>query len=149
MRIEKIVNTIVETMTKIKEKIEEKIGELQKNLKVAIESIVDSKNKIIYKIDKKIYNLKYRRATYVPEKGLWVSTVVFPKGIASIDSSIDGKGNITIYGVTDVFAGDEKKVYFESLYAVYIKKPSESGDVHRDVVKRVKCGYVTENIINV
>lgn len=83
---------------------------------------------------KVIYNLRYRRLTYVSEKGMWVSTVVFPYKIE------DG-----VCGVTDVFSGNEKNVDFDPLYSVYIKKASESGNIHRDVVKCAKGGYILQN----
>lgn len=51
--------------------------------------------KIAYRIKKKIYDLKYRRLTYIHEKGLWVSTKMTEDGVC---------------GVTDVFAGNDKKV---------------------------------------
>ena len=107
----------------MKEKLKEKI----KELRIAIQ-------KIVYKIKKKIYDLKYRRVAYISEKGMWVSTVVFP------DSITDG-----IYGVTDVFSGDEKKVGFETLHSVYIKKVSDTINIHRDVVKCVKNGFILKN----
>lgn len=91
--------------------------------------------KMVYRIKKGIYNFRYRRLTYIPEKGMWVSTVVFPDKMTE-----DG-----VRGVTDVFAGNEKKVNFEALYSVYIKKPSESENIHRDVVKCVRNGYVFQN----
>lgn len=94
--------------------------------------------KIVYMIKKKIYYLKYRRLTYIPEQGLWVSTVVFPGKVTE-----DG-----VCGVTDVFAGNEKKVDFEALHSVYIRYASESGNIHRDVVKCVKGGNVIENLKN-
>jgi hypothetical protein len=103
--------------------------EKMKELKMKIQ-------KMVYWIKKKIYNLRYRRLTYIPEKGLWVSTVVFP-----IKMTEDG-----VCGVTDVFAGNEKKVDFDALHSVYIKNASESGDIHRDVVKRMKCGHIIENL---
>lgn len=92
--------------------------------------------KMVYWIKKKIYYFKYRRLTYISEKGMWVSTVVFPAKITE-----DG-----ICGVTDVFVGNKKKIDFETLYSVYIKNASESGNIHRDVVKCVKGGYVMENL---
>lgn len=118
---------------KMKEKMKENIKQLIKNLKTTIQSIVKVKNKIVFKMKRKIYNLMYRRLTYIPEKGMWVSTVVFPKDLAFIDK----EDNVTICGVTDVFAGNEKKVDFEPLHTVYIKKASESGNIHREVVKRI------------
>jgi len=108
----------------MKEKMKENIRELKTEIQ-----------KIIYKIKKKIYDLKYRRLTYIPEKGVWVSTVVFPAKMTE-----DG-----VCGVTDVFAGNDKKVDFESLRSVYIKEASESGNIHRDVVKYVKSGHIMEN----
>ncbi len=117
-------------------KIKDKIKENIQKFRLAILYIVKLKNKIVYKIMKKIYILMYRRVTYIPEKGMWVSTVVFPGNI------VDG-----ICGMTDVFAGDRKKVEsFEALHSEYIKKGSESGDIHRNVVKLVKTGIVTKNI---
>lgn len=115
----------------MKEKKKEKIKELIKELKAKIQ-------KIVYMIKKKIYYLMYRRLTYIPEKGLWVSTVVFPGKVTE-----DG-----VCGVTDVFAGNEKKVNFEALHSVYIKEASESGNIHRDVVKCVKGEYIIENLKN-
>ena len=100
-----------------------------KELKIKIQ-------KMVYKIKKKIYDLRYRRLTYIPEKGVWVSTVVFPAKIRE-----DG-----VCGVTDVFAGNDKKVDFEALHSVYITNASESGDIHRDVVKCVKGGHIIENL---
>lgn len=91
--------------------------------------------KIVYRIKKGIYNFMYRKVTYIPEKGMWVSTVVFPVKMTKDE----------IYGITDVFAGNEKKVNFDALYSVYIKKPSESGNIHRDVVKCVRNGYIFQN----
>lgn len=110
--------------------------ELKQKLKMTIQDIVKVKNKIVYKIMKKIYNLKYRRLTFISEKGMWISTVVFPATLTE-----DG-----VCGVTDVFAGNEKKVDFEPLHTVYIKKASESSHIHRDVVKFVKGGYI-KNIL--
>lgn len=90
--------------------------------------------KIIYMIKKKICDIIYKRLTYIPERGLWVSTVVFPVEI------IDG-----VYGVTDVFRGDNKKVNFESLYSVYIKKISNTTHIHGVVVDSIKRGYILKN----
>lgn len=115
--------------------MKDEIKENIQKFRLAILYIVKLKNKIVYKIMKKIYILMYRRVTYIPEKGMWVSTIVFPGKIA------DG-----ICGVTDVFAGDIDKVKsFEALHSVYINKGSESEDVHRNVVKYVKSGFVVEN----
>lgn len=111
----------------MREEIKEKIRELKINIQ-----------KIVYKIKKKIYYLMYRRLTYIPEKGVWVSTVVFPAKMTE-----DG-----VCGVTDVFAGNEKKVDFESLHSVYIKDASESGNIHRDVVNCVKGGHIMKNFEN-
>ncbi len=111
--------------------------ELKQKLKMTIQDIVKVKNKIVYKIMKKIYNLKYRRLTFISEKGMWISTVVFPATLTE-----DG-----VCGVTDVFAGNEKKVDFEPLHTVYIKKASESSYIHRNVVKCVKGGYIMKNIL--
>ena len=125
----------------MKENIKEKIKELKikiKELKIKIKQLKIVIHKIIYEIQKKIYDLKYRRVTYIPERGLWISTVVFPENI------IDG-----IYGMTDVFPGNEKKVDFESLHSVYIKKVSDAVNIHRDVVKCVKNGYILKNEVNV
>lgn len=94
--------------------------------------------KMVYWIRKKIYDLRYRRLTYIPEKGMWVSTVVFPAKMTE-----DG-----VCGVTDVFAGNDKKVNFEALHSAYITDVSESGNIHRDVVKLVKCGYIMQNVEN-
>lgn len=104
-------------------------------MKEKINQLKTKIQKIVYKIKKKIYDLKYRRLTYIAEKGMWVSTVVFPAKMTE-----DG-----VCGVTDVFAGNEKKVDFETLHSVYITNASESGDIHRDVVKCVKGGHVMEN----
>jgi hypothetical protein len=108
-------------------------------MKEKINQLKTKIQKIVYKIKKKIYDLKYRRLTYIPEKGLWVSTVVFPAKMTE-----DG-----VCGVTDVFAGNEKKVDFETLHSVYIKNVSESGDIHRDVVKCVKGGHIMKNLKSV
>lgn len=107
-------------------------------MKEKINQLKTKIQKIVYKIKKKIYDLRYRRLTYVPEKGLWVSTVVFPDKVTE-----DG-----VCGVTDVFAGNEKKVDFEALHSVYMTNVSESGNIHRDVVKCVKGGYIMENFEN-
>ena len=107
-------------------------------MKEKMKEIKTKIQKIVYKIKKKIYDLKYRRLTYIPEKGMWVSTVVFPAKMTE-----DG-----VCGVTDVFAGNEKKVDFETLHSVYIKKASESGNIHRDVVKCVKGGRIMQNFEN-
>lgn len=90
---------------------------------------------IVYKIKKKIYDFMYRRLTYIPEKGVWVSTVVFPTNIT------DG-----IYGVTDVFQGNEKKVDFEALHSVYITNVSDAVNIHRDMVKSVKNGILKNEV---
>lgn len=111
--------------------------ELVQKIKMAIQYIVKIKKRIVYKIKKKMYDLKYRQLTYIPEKGVWISTVVFPVEIT------DG-----ICGVTDVFQGNEKKVDFEPLHTVYIKKVSESINIHRDVVKCVKSGHILKNEVN-
>lgn len=111
-----------------------RIEELKMRIGEIFISLVRIKNKLIYKIKKKICDLRYRRLTYVHEKGMWISTVVFPVEI------VDG-----IYGITDVFAGKEKQVDFMPLHSVYIKKISESGNIHRDVVKCVKSGYILKN----
>lgn len=117
----------------------EKIKELNKKLKKIT-------NKIVYKIMKKYYDLVYRKVTYIPERGLWVSTVVFPKDIAFTD----GEDNVAVCGVTDVFRGNKRKVTsFEALYSVYINKVSESGNIHRDVVKCIKGGYFLENEVKI
>ncbi len=111
-------------------------------MKEKIKEMKTKINNIVYKIKKKIYDIIYRRITYIPEKGLWVSTVVFPS-----DLSINGK--TTICGVTDVFEGNEKKVYFDSLYTVYLNKPSESSEIHRKIVKLVRCGYFDREVIRI
>lgn len=103
-------------------------------MKEKINQLKTKIQKIVYKIKKGIYNFMYRRLTYIPEKGMWISTVVFPAKMTE-----DG-----VCGVTDVFAGNDKKVDFESLHSVYIKNASESGNIHRDVVKCVKGGYVID-----
>ena len=108
------------------------------NMKEKIKELKIKIQKIVYKIKKKIYDLKYRRVTYIPEKGVWVSTVVFPVNITE-----------GIYGVTDVFPGNEEKVDFEPLHSVYIKKISDAVNTHRDVVKCVKNGYILKNEVNV
>lgn len=107
-------------------------------MKEKINQLKTKIQKIVYKIKKKIYDLKYRRLTYISEKGMWVSTVVFPAKMTE-----DG-----VCGVTDVFAGNEKKVDFETLHSVYIKKASESGNIHRDTVKYVKGGHIMQNFEN-
>ncbi len=107
-----------------------------KEIKEKIKEIKTQIQKIVYKIKKKIYDLKYRRLTYIPEKGLWVSTVVFPAKMTE-----DG-----VCGVTDVFAGNEKKVDFETLHSVYIKDASESGTIHRDVVKCVRSRHFSNSL---
>ena len=107
-------------------------------MKEKINQLKTKIQKIVYKIKKKMYDLKYRRLTYIPEKGLWVSTVVFPDKLTE-----DG-----VCGVTDVFAGNEKKIDFETLHSVYITDASESGNIHRDVVKCVKGGHIMENVEN-
>jgi hypothetical protein len=104
------------------------------NMKEKIKGLKTNIRKLIYRIKKYMYNIRYRKVTYIPEKGLWVSTIVFPYSIA------DG-----VCGVTDVFSGDEKKVDFDALYSVYIKKPSESGNIHRDVVKCARGGFILQN----
>ena len=118
----------------MKANINEKMKELRIKIKELIQKIKELIQKIVYKIKKKLYDLKYRRVTYIPEKGVWVSTVVFPVNIT------DG-----IFGITDVFPGNEKKVYFEPLHSVYIKKVSDAVNIHRDVVKCVKNGYILKN----
>lgn len=119
------------------EETKQKMEKLNRQSKMIIQNIVKIKNRIVYKIVKNIYNLKYRRLTFISEKGMWVSTVVFPVKLTE-----DG-----ICGVTDVFAGDKKKVDFEPLHSVYIKNPSESSHIHEDVVKCVKGGYIMKNIL--
>lgn len=107
----------------------ENMKERMKKLKMKIQ-------KLVYWIKRKIYYLRYRRLTYIPEKGVWVSTVVFPGKVTE-----DG-----VCGVTDVFVGNEKKVDFsEVLHSIYIRNASESGNIHRDMVKCVKGGYTIEN----
>lgn len=103
-----------------------------KELKIEIQ-------KIVYKIKKKIYDLKYRRVTYIPEKRVWVSTVVFPGSVTE-----DG-----VHGVTDVFPGNEKKVDFEPLHSVYIKNASDAVNIHRDVVKSMRNGYILKNEVDI
>lgn len=115
-------------------------------MKKLVTKLKTVKDKIIYKIAKKICDLMYRRVTYIPEKGLWVSTVVFPGNIMFTD----GEDNATICGVTDVFRGTKKKVTsFEALHSVYINKASESGNIHRNVVKCAKGGYILKNAIDI
>lgn len=106
------------------------------NMKEKMKELRTQIQKIVYKMKKKVYDLKYRRLTYIPEKGLWVSTVVFPAKVTE-----DG-----VCGVTDVFAGNEKKVDFDTLHSVYIKDASESENIHRDVVKYVRGGHFMENL---
>ncbi len=110
------------------------IGFQGESMKEKIKKLKMKIQKMVYWIKKKIYDIRYRRLTYIPEKGLWVSTVVFPA------LTEDG-----VCGVTDVFAGNEKKVDFDALHSVYIKKASESEHIHRDVVKCVKGGYIIQN----
>jgi len=104
--------------------------------------------KIVYKLKQKIYNLLYRQSTYIPEKGVWVLTKVFPSNIAD-----------DICGVTDVFKGNNKKVedwipiYSEYIYQSthsrfvmfmeYITGLSYYRMVHNNVVKSVKEGKIT------
>lgn len=104
-------------------------------LKMVVYRMHIIKNKIVYKIKSKIYNLMYRRVTYVSEKGMWISTVVFPAKLTE-----DGH-----CGVTDVFPGNEKKVDFDVLHSEYIKEASESRNVHREVVKLVKNGLIVKD----
>ena len=115
--------------------MKDKINKLEKILKMMIQNIIKKKNKIVYKIMKKIYDLKYRQLDYIPEKEIWISTVIFPTEI------VDG-----ICGVTDVFKGNKDKVNFEALYTVYIKKASESRDIHNTVVKCVRSGRTIQKI---
>lgn len=114
--------------------MEDPIREIRVLVRVLTAELKKVKNKIIYNIMKKIYDLKYRRATYIPEKGMWVSTVVFPTKIVD-----------DICGVTDVFPGDGRKIDYDTLHSVYIKNASDANAVHRDVVKCVKGGYVLKN----
>lgn len=110
-----------------------------REIRVLIIVLKKVKNKIVYNIMKKIYDIEYRRVTYIPEKGMWVSTVVFPKKIAD-----------DICGVTDVFPGDRNKAdYGTLLHSVYIKKASESGAIHRDAVRCVKGGYILKNEVTI
>lgn len=103
----------------------EKMKELIRKLKTI-------EDRVIYKIKKKTYNLLYRRATYIPKEGLWVLTAVFPKEIA------DG-----IYGVTDVFPGDKKKISSTiPLHSVYIEKISDAVKIHKDVVELIIGGNI-------
>lgn len=111
---------------------------IKKKLKMIIERIVKIKKKIIYRIQKKICDLLYRRITYIPEKGVWISTVIFPKSIAFSD----GEDKAIICGVTDVFKGDEKKVDFIPVYSAYINKRSDAKTVHLSVVEEMKTGYI-------
>lgn len=91
-------------------------------------------HEIVYKIKRELYNLKYRKLTYIPEKGVWISTVVFP-------TDIDG-----IYGVTDVFPGNEKKVDFEPLRSVYIHNVSDAVNIHRNMVNSVRNGILKNEV---
>ena len=116
----------------------ENMKEKIKELKIKIQELKIKIQKIVYKIKKKIYDLKYRRVTYIPEKGVWVSTVVFPENIAS-----------GIYGVTDIFPGSKNKVDFEPLYSVYIKNVSDAVNIHRDMVKCVESGYILKNEVSI
>jgi len=106
-----------------------------KDMKKNTKGLKTNIQKLVYRIKKWIYDIRCRKVTYIPEKGLWVSTVVFPVKMTEDE----------ICGVTDVFAGNEKKVDFDALYSVYIKKASESGNIHRDVVKCAKGGYILKN----
>ena len=108
------------------------------NMKEKIKKLKMKIQKIVYKIKKKIYDLKYRRVTYIPEKGVWVSTVVFPVNITD-----------EICGVTDIFLGNEKKVDFDPLHSVYIKNVSDAVNIHRDMVKSVRNGYILKNEVNI
>lgn len=93
---------------------------------------------IVYRIKKKICDLMYRRVTYIPEKGVWVSTVVFPFELS------DG-----ICGMTDVFSGNDKKVDFEPLHTVWIKKISDAVNIHRDMVNCARKGYILKNEVKI
>jgi len=106
------------------------------------------KYKIIYKLKQKIYNLLYRQSTYIPEKGVWVLTKVFPSNIVD-----------NICGITDVFKGNNKEVTdWIPVHSEYIYQSTRSGFVmfmeyitglldyrmvHNNVVKSVKEGKVT------
>lgn len=123
----------------------EKMKEKMKEFIVKAKKI---KSKIIYKMMRRIYDLLYRQRTYIPEKGVWVLTAVFPSNIEE-----------DICGVTDVFKGNNKKVEdWIPIYTEYIKKSTHSrlamfveyisglSDyrmVHDSVVKSVKEGKIT------
>lgn len=111
--------------------MKEKIKELIRKLKTI-------KTKTVYRIKKKICSLMYDRITYIPEKETFVATIVFPTNITD-----------DIRGVTDVFKGSKKKIeYLIPLYTEYIRKISLSGNVHKNVVRRVKSGEIpTEGIL--
>lgn len=97
------------------------------------------KNKSIYDIKKKICDILYKRVTYIPEKGLWVSTVIFPKDLVFSD----GDNVDVICGVTEVFKGNKDKVeYSEQVRTTYINKRSDASAVHRSVVEEMKTGYI-------
>ena len=97
---------------------------MKENMKELIKKLKKMKNKIIYKIMKMIYDLMYRRATYIPEKGVWVLTVVFPSIIAE-----------DICGVTDVFKSNNRKVEdWMPIYTEYIKK-SDSDQIYLKTVR--------------
>ena len=121
---------------------------MKEKMKELIMKLKTTKNKIVYKMMKKIYDLMYRRTTYIPEKGAWVLTAVFPSNVIE-----------DICGVTDVFKGNNKKVEdWMPVYTEYIKKSNHSrlvmfmeyiigmSDyrmVHDSVVKSVKEGKIT------
>lgn len=116
-----------------------KIKELCKELRVTIQNIVKIRNKIVYKINKKICDLLYRRVTYIPEKGIWVSTVVFPKNIVFSD----GEDSATICGVTDVFKGNRDRVKdWIPIHSEYINRITDAKTIHRSVVEDMKTGYI-------
>lgn len=114
-------------------------------MKELIAKLKTVKNKIVYKIKKMIHNLLYRQATYyrqatcIPEKGVLVSTVVFPKDLVFTD----GEDKATICGVTDVFKVNGNKIEDPiPIYSEYINKRSDAGAIHRSVVEEMKTGYI-------
>ena len=113
--------------------MKEKIEKLTVKLKTI-------KNKIVYKIQKKMCDLLYRRQTYISEKGLWVCTVVFPKDIIFND----GEDKATICGITDVFKGNEKGKIEDPLpiYSEYINRRPDARAIHKSVIEEMKTGYI-------
>lgn len=103
-----------------------------------VKRIAKIKKNIIYRIQKKICDLLYRRITYLPDKSIWISTVIFPKRI----TFSDGEDEATICGVTDIFKGDENKVDLIPIYTQYINKRSDAKAIHLSVVEEMKTGYI-------